>query len=117
MSDFFVIGASGTRYDYFSTPPDPVWKKAPGNYIFVKQTGSAWIVLYAGQCQDFSLRIPNHDRWDAAVALGITHVFSHVGNANEDVRKAEERDIIQGHNPPMNVQHRIDRRNVWGLRR
>ena len=118
MSDFFCVGVSGIRYDYFTVPPNPIWKQAPGNYIFVKQAAGSWKLLYAGQCDDFSKRMPRHDRWAEAVTLGVTHVFSHTGSAEENVRKTEERDIIQAHNPPMNVQHRTDGRSGFGgLRR
>jgi hypothetical protein len=117
MSDFFVVGASGIRYDYFATPPNPQWKQAAGNYVFVKQTASAWIILYAGQCDDFSKRMPNHERWSDAIALGVTHVFTRTSNGGEAVRKKEEQDIIQGHNPLMNVHHRTDGRSTMGMRR
>ena len=114
VSDFFCVGVSGVRYNYFTAPPNPVWIQAPGNYIFVKQTSNSWILLYAGQCDDFSKRMPGHDRWSEAVRLGVTHVFSHTGSADENVRKTEERDMIQAYNPPMNVQHRTDGRSGFG---
>lgn len=106
MADLVCIGVSGIKYGYFTTPANPQWKKAPGNYVFTKQTAAGWLILYAGQCDDFSTRMSNHDRIADAVSLGGTHIFSHVGNPKETIRKMEERDIIQAYNPPMNVQHR-----------
>lgn len=105
-NDIVCTGDSGTKYYYHTTPANPQWRKSPGNYIFTKQTATGATILYAGQCDDFSIRMPNHERLADAVALGATHIFSHVGDANETVRKMEERDIIQAYNPPMNVHHR-----------
>jgi hypothetical protein len=114
MADLVCVGVSGTRYDYFATPANPIWKQASGNYTFMKKTATGWTMLYAGQCDDFSKRMPNHDRWADAIARGVTHVFSHVGSADEMIRKKEERDIIQACNPPMNVQHRTTAARGFG---
>jgi hypothetical protein len=103
-------GASGKTYRYWflETPRNAaVIKNEGGNYAFVQQmTNGKFAPLYFGEGDSLQGRIPNHERWPDANRLGVTHVMSHTTPAGEAARLAEERDLIQHWNPPMNVQHR-----------
>ena len=92
---------SCTIYD-----PSTTWNKVAGIYIFAYRSGPTnWIALYVGQTDDFSSRMPSHDRWDEAVRLGASHIHALVIPlaANRD---RLEKMLIQTLQPSMNVQHR-----------
>lgn len=102
-------GKSGKAYRYWFlqklTAADI--QALAGNYAFVKQLPNGnFVPLYFGQAEVLNARIPNHDRWDDAKRLGVTHVMGHTTPAGEQVRLDEERDLIQQWNSPMNIQHR-----------
>jgi hypothetical protein len=93
-------GLSGTKYRYWvlENPRDAAFvKKLPnGNYV----------PIYFGVADSLRDRIPNHERFDDAIRAGATHVMTHTTPAGEAARIAEERDLIQQWNPPLNVHHR-----------
>jgi hypothetical protein len=62
--------------------------------------------LKAVESENLKERIPRHECWPEAVRLGATHVLAHTTPAGEQVRCAEEQDLIALWNPPLNVQHR-----------
>ncbi len=73
--------------------------------MFVKPTNAGLIPVYIEKADDLSQRIPNHDRWLEAKALGATQVFAHM-NINAFSRNSEEQDLISYWNPPLNKQYR-----------
>ncbi len=86
--------------------PDANWNRAAGLYIFAHSTdASHWRAVYVGQTDDFSSRIPGHERWSEAARLGATHVHAAVvpQQANRDNL---EKMLIQSLQPPLNVQFR-----------
>jgi hypothetical protein len=86
--------------------PDTNWNQAAGVYIFAYPTDqTSWRALYVGQADDFSSRLPSHERWNEAVRLGATHIHALVVPlaANRD---RLEKMLIQNLQPRMNVQHR-----------
>jgi hypothetical protein len=103
-------GATGAAYRYWflETPKSPSSiKDEGGNYAFVKQlSNGTFVPLYFGVADSLRNRIPNHDRWNDALRAGATHVMAHTTQAGEAARIAEERDLIRGWNPPLNVHHR-----------
>jgi hypothetical protein len=82
------------------------WGEVGGLYIFAyKAKDGLWYALYIGQTDDFSSRLPFHERLDEAIQLGATHI--HV----TDVPVAAHRDILERRlivylRPPMNEQLR-----------
>ena len=102
-------GSSGTSYRYWSVDSlAPISLQAvAGNYAFVKQLPNGnFIPLYFGVAESLRDRLPNHERWNEAARLGATHVMAHTTPAGETARLAEERDLIQQWNPPLNTHHR-----------
>lgn len=81
------------------------WNKVAGLYIFAYVGGEYWRSLYIGQAEDFSTRMPNHERLEEAVQQGATHIHAAVVPlaANRD---KWEKMLIQHLQPPMNVQSR-----------
>jgi hypothetical protein len=107
METVISTGASGANYTYFQALMSDDWRDVPVNYMFARREGNIWKVAYIGQCESAKARLPCHERWAEAVRnYGATHVLNHTSSSDEEVRKREERDLIESHNPPMNVQHR-----------
>lgn len=81
------------------------WNKVAGLYIFAYLDGQYWRALYVGKADDFSSRLPSHERLDEAVRKGATHIHAVVvpQAANRD---NWERMLIQHLQPPMNQQFR-----------
>jgi len=82
------------------------WNKVAGLYIFARKTDEThWSALYVGQTDDFSSRLPSHEKWDSAVRHGATHVHAAVVSlaANRD---EWERRLIAHLQPPLNEQHK-----------
>jgi len=91
-----------TIYD----PTTTTWNEVAGLYIFAYPTNDThWTALYVGKADDFSDRIPSHERWPEAVQLGATHVHALVVplEANRD---NWEQMLIRHLQPPMNQQFR-----------
>lgn len=85
--------------------PGTAWNRVAGVYIFAFLSGGKWYPLYVGQTDDFSTRLPKHERWGEAARRGATHIHARV------VEQAASRDyleqkLIQDYQPPMNQQLR-----------
>src|SRR5579863_1203396 len=111
MSDYMDWpGMSGQSYRYLflDNPRLPAAiKSVGGNYAFVKQLSNGkFTPLYFGIADDLSARIPNHERWPDAIRAGATHVMTHTTPSGASAREAEERDLIQRWDPPLNTHHR-----------
>jgi hypothetical protein len=95
-------GKSGTKYEYTIYAIDTTWNDVAGNYIFAKQLPSGlWEALYIGQTDSFANRLPNHEALPCVRRNGGTHVHAHT-NTNKEARLAEEKDLLDNHNPPCN---------------
>ncbi|MCK9390117.1 MAG: hypothetical protein M0Q01_00950 [Syntrophales bacterium] len=86
-------------------PNTTTWNAVPGLYIFTYVTQGYWKPLYIGQANDFSIRIPSHERYAEAVRNGATHIHATV------VQQANNRDrwekmLIEAHQPSMNEELR-----------
>jgi hypothetical protein len=81
------------------------WPSGPAIYVFGKYIGSQWVALYIGEAENLRARLTNHEKWSAAVALGMNgvHVHHHIGT--EAQRKADEAALIRAYRPTLNIQH------------
>ena len=80
------------------------WSKVGGLYIFAYLAKDGiWRPLYIGQTDDFSARLPSHERLNEAIQRGATHIHAAVVPlaANRDTL---ERRLIASLQPPMNEQ-------------
>lgn len=82
------------------------WNKVAGLYIFSYQASSGrWHPLYVGQTNDFSARLPSHERLATALRRGATHIHALAVPLQED-RDALESMLIRHLQPVMNEQLR-----------
>lgn len=81
------------------------WNKVAGLYIFAKKTDAThWSALYVGQTDDFSSRIPSHEKWDSATQRGATHVHAAV-IPQQASRDTWEKRLIAHLQPPLNEHY------------
>lgn len=78
------------------------WNKVAGLYIFASLHNNRWNALYVGQTDDFSSRLPNHERLGEAIRKGATHIHA-VGVQQVATRDRLERALIQHLQPPLNT--------------
>jgi len=93
---------NGQTLEFTVYNSNTTWNKVAGLYIFAYNDGQLWRALYVGQTDDFSLRIPNHERWNEALQKGATaiHAISVPLAANRDTW---EEMLIRHLQPPMNT--------------
>jgi hypothetical protein len=97
-------GISGKTYLHWIYPIGQSFLNQPGNYIFAKESPpGSWHALYVGEAEELGVRLSTHERSLEATQLGATHLHVHLNGGD---RIAEEKDIIQKWNPPMNDHHR-----------
>lgn len=87
--------------DFTSYNLNATWNNVAGLYIFAYDDGKHWRALYVGQTNDFSSRIPNHERIGEAVRKGVSHVHAMVVT-QAATRDTLEKLLIQHLQPPMN---------------
>ncbi len=97
--------SDGQMHEFGVYTIDASWKKVGGVYIFTYADGQRWHPLYVGETEDFSVRLPAHERWQEAVRLGATHV-----HARSETQRAKREDLeqrlIRDHKPPLNERLR-----------
>ena len=71
-------------------------------YIFCYFQGNGYVLLYVGAAGDLSTRLSGHDRMQAALNMGATHLLVYAPDPSYmDV----ERRFIAHYKPALNVQH------------
>jgi hypothetical protein len=97
-------GVSGQSYSYHVHLLGTGFKREPGNYIFAKLTPQGWVPIYIGESESLGDRCcGTHEKWDAAIRYGATHIHCHLTN-NRAARLAEETDLIRAWKTPCNDQ-------------
>lgn len=92
--EFTVYDTSASRND------------VAGLYVFAYPTDEThWFPVYVGQTDSFKDRIPSHEKWDAAVRYGATHIHALAVSlaANRD---KWEKMLIEHLQSPLNLQRR-----------
>jgi len=95
---------NGQQLEFTIYSSNKDWTNASGLYIFSYLKGNNWYAVYVGQTDDFSSRLPNHDRLDEAVRKGATHIHAVVVPLQSNRNKWEKM-LIQHLQPPLNTQH------------
>lgn len=96
-------GVSGTKYKYWIYTIDTTFKDVPGNYIYVKETSKGyWSPIYIGETDSLKERLSNHEKMPCVKRHGGKHIHTHSSASNEEVRRAEEIDLISKWDPPCN---------------
>jgi excinuclease UvrABC nuclease subunit len=82
------------------------WNDVPGIYIFAGvNSAQKWYPLYVGQAKSLAERLPNHEKWPAALLLGATHVHAMVVQ-DESARCSIEQELIHTFQPRLNTHYR-----------
>ena len=100
------FGASGTSYKFSVFDLRVQWNKVGGIYVMAQRTymaGSSVRALYIGRTNDFSIRMPQHEKWPDALFYGANEVHAMVVSTAE-VRSRIEEDLIVGQAPILNEQ-------------
>lgn len=111
MNDVFLAGISGRRYAFKYYEPNTIWHDLPGIYAMVRRQipnllrPNHFEPVYIGRTVSFADRLPSHENWTRARALGATGYLAMVMHGPEQGRAAVEIDLIRAFNPPINKQH------------
>jgi excinuclease UvrABC nuclease subunit len=98
--------ANWSGYEFTVYTANTNWNEVGGIYIFCGvNPQNQWVALYIGQADSLRNRIPSHEQWNPAVRLGATHIHAMVVQ-QEWTRDSIERQLIQNHQPRLNVQHK-----------
>lgn len=101
-------GRSGRIYRYYFANLSLPFVAVPLNYAFVKRLANGnFLPIYFGETSNGHDRLtPSHEHWATAFRMGATDVMAHTTQGGELVRCAEEQDLIEQWDPPLNTQHR-----------
>ncbi|MEX2964662.1 hypothetical protein [Microbulbifer sp. TYP-18] len=96
----------GTAIEFHIYEKNESWDSVAGLYIFSYKTpDGSWCALYVGQTDDFSSRLPSHERWDEAHGFGATHVHA-IAVTGQWERDVIEKCLVEHLQPQMNSHHR-----------
>ena len=96
-------GASGKKYKYRIYPLNTSFEDSPGNYIFAKETSiGRWKPIYIGETDSLQDRLSNHEKMPCVKRHGGTHVHVHTDPSEEELRRAEELDLLANWGPSCN---------------
>ena len=114
MAEILTIqwpGKSGTSYRYWIYSIGLSFKEEPSNYIFAKQTSPGhWLPSYIGQTENLDQRPGDQEKESCARRNGATHIHAHLTSGGEDIRRAEEEDLIRKWKPPCNEKLKAEKR-------
>ena len=75
----------------------------PGNYILARRRADGrFDPLYIGETEDLPSRLASHEKWEAALALGMTHVHVHHLAVDRGERLEIEADLRRRFRTPLN---------------
>ena len=99
-------GASGKQYNYWIYEIDTSFKDVPGNYIYAKEASpNQWTPIYIGETESLQDRLTSsHEKLPCIKKHGGTHIHAHTSSSDENVRRAEEADLIEKWDPPCNKE-------------
>ncbi|WP_374658170.1 hypothetical protein [Phenylobacterium sp.] len=101
-----IVGKSGNLYRYQALEEDRILPPAGANYIICKPAGKGVNILYAGETDSLA-RLAWRDQLAQArdVYGEDADVLTRL-NVRSAVRVAEQEDVIEEHQPPMNREAR-----------
>ena len=95
-----VSGVSGARYRFMRLKEGRPLSPMGGNYLFARQTGPRFELIYTGEVQN--LMKDSRNRWNEAMErYQVSELYTRL-NISERVRQLELADIIDAQHPPMN---------------
>lgn len=97
-----IAGASGQRYRYTVMEEERFVPPAGANFLIAQVSGNAASILFAGETDNLS-RATWREALDQAKAVyGDAEVLTRL-NVTSAIRRAEQQDVIQAYQPPMNA--------------
>lgn len=90
--------------EFVVLPYEHDWPESPGVYVFAAPSFfGRWSAIYIGETGDLADRIPNHEMWPRARALGATKVHARIVPSIFG-RILLEDSLITLHDPPLNTR-------------
>jgi len=114
----FHLAGRVLAYPFIVADINGPWPPYAGIYAFTTQglIGTVFpIVRYIGQTDNYATRPmpPLHERWDEAVGKYFANtILIMPTTCSKETRDAIERDLINFHQPPMNVHHKAGTRGI-----
>lgn len=97
-----ITGKSGNRYRYTALEQDRMLPPAGANFIIAKPSGQGVEVLFAGETDSLSRATWREHLAEAKSKFGDdVDVLTRL-NVRSAVRRAEQEDVIEEHQPPLN---------------
>lgn len=104
QTDIRFSATNGRQYIFTVYASNSGWNPVGGVYLFARPStlrSGTWDVFYIGRTDNFSKRLPNHERLNEASRMGATHIAA-VVISTESEREQVEREMIQQIRPPLN---------------
>ena len=100
---FELSGKSGARYRYTSLEEDRFLPPAGANFVIARLTRAGPALIYVGETENLA-----GQAWRSALARARTDfadakVLTRL-NVTRAIREAEQVDLIEQHQPPMNLK-------------
>lgn len=96
-----LAGKSGSRYRYMPLEEERFLPPAGANYVIAQVTAEGATVVYAGETDNLANQTWRSALEAARKTYGDAKVLTRL-NVTRAVRQAEQEDLIQQYQPPMN---------------
>lgn len=105
MQEAVLKGETGKLYRFAALRPDGPFPHGPAVYAFAKPGfgGRGFVPLFISRTANVASRVPGHERWAEAEALGATHVLV-LAFPERAQREIAEDDLIMAMRPVLNDQ-------------
>lgn len=85
-------------------------------YVMVRRNSDFSVTpLYIGKADSLRTRFMSHEKVEPAFRLGANELHVHLLAQSESELLATEKDLIEGQNPELNIQHNSGRRSFDDL--
>lgn len=99
---FELAGKSGARYRYTPLEEERFLPPAGANYVIARVTKDGATVVYAGETDNLANQTWRSALEKARASYGDAAILTRL-NVTRAVREAERADLIEEHQPPMNL--------------
>jgi hypothetical protein len=105
MQEAVLKGETGKLYRFAALRPDGPFPHGPAVYAFAKPGfgGRGFTPLFVSRTANAAQRLPGHERWAEAQALGATHVLL-LSFPERAQREIAEDDLLMACKPVLNDQ-------------
>ena len=99
-----IVGKSGNRYRYTSLEEDRILPPAGANYVIAKVSPKGVDIFYVGETDSLARTVWREQLAKAKDVYGSEADVLTRLNVRSAVRHAEQEDLIEEYQPPMNAQ-------------